>query len=108
VKFGISGILGEQTFYHEKAFVGFLLDLFFVHLRTDKKFRPYKKAEDILDAYRSIQSKIEPTLSTMFGKFPKTKFEIRQTETIRAARASADYNPGAPDGSRPEFSTYQL
>jgi uncharacterized protein (DUF885 family) len=28
-------------------------------------------------------------------------FEIRQTEAFRAASASAEYNPGAPDGSRP-------
>jgi len=44
---------------------------------------------------------IEPHLKDMFGNFPKTKFEIRQTEAFRAASASAEYNPGAPDGSRP-------
>ena len=32
---------------------------------------------------------------------PKTKFEIRQTEDFRAASASAEYNQGSADGSRP-------
>ncbi|MBL7740313.1 MAG: DUF885 family protein [Chitinophagaceae bacterium] len=86
-----------------KNSVGFTgsLDSFFVYLRTDKKFMPYTRAEEILDAYRAIQAKIEPHLSHLFGKFPKTKFEIRQTEAFRAASAAAEYNPGAPDGSRP-------
>jgi uncharacterized protein (DUF885 family) len=37
----------------------------------------------------------------MFARTPKTPFEIRQTEAFRAASASAEYNPGSPDGSRP-------
>jgi uncharacterized protein (DUF885 family) len=32
---------------------------------------------------------------------PRTPFEIRQTEAFRAASASAEYNQGSPDGSRP-------
>ena len=86
-----------------KTSVGFTgsLDSFFVYLRTDKKFKPYKKPGEILDAFRVIQARIEPHLRTMFGRTPKTKFEIRQTEAFRAASASAEYNPGAPDGSRP-------
>jgi hypothetical protein len=37
----------------------------------------------------------------MFGKTPKTKFEIRQTEAFRAASSSAEYNQGSADGTRP-------
>jgi uncharacterized protein (DUF885 family) len=37
----------------------------------------------------------------MFGRTPKTPFEIRQTESFRAASASAEYNQGSPDGTRP-------
>jgi uncharacterized protein (DUF885 family) len=44
---------------------------------------------------------MEPNLKKMFTRVPRTKFEIRQTETFRAASASAEYNPGTPDGSRP-------
>ncbi len=37
----------------------------------------------------------------MFGRTPKTKFEIKQTEAFRAASASAEYNQGSADGTRP-------
>ena len=36
-----------------------------------------------------------------FGKLPRTKFEVRATEKFRAATASAEYNAGTADGSRP-------
>ena len=36
----------------------------------------------------------------MFGRTPKTPFEIRQTEAFRAASASAQYAAGSPDGKR--------
>ncbi len=39
----------------------------------------------------------------MFGRTPKTKFEIKQTEALRAASASAEYNQGAPTEVGPEF-----
>ncbi|MFB9861987.1 DUF885 domain-containing protein [Rufibacter immobilis] len=83
--------------------VGFKGNLaeFFTYLRSDPKFTPYKTPEEVLNAFRAIQAKIEPNLDKMFGNRPKTPFEIRQTEAYRAASASAEYNPGSPDGSRP-------
>ncbi|GAB2453375.1 hypothetical protein GCM10011375_00290 [Hymenobacter qilianensis] len=83
--------------------VGFKGDLpaFFTYLKTDKKFTPYQTPEDVLGAFRAIQAKIDPNLKKMFGRTPKTPFEIRQTEAFRAASASAEYNQGNPDGSRP-------
>jgi uncharacterized protein (DUF885 family) len=86
-----------------KDAVGFSGDLnaFFEYMKTDKKFMPYKTPEDVLNAFRAIQAKEEPYLKTMFGRTPKTKFEIRQTEAFRAASASAEYLQGSPDGSRP-------
>ncbi|UOQ65115.1 DUF885 domain-containing protein [Hymenobacter volaticus] len=86
-----------------KAQVGFQGDLkaFFASLKTDPKLMPYKTPEDVLNAFRAIQTKITPSLPKMFGRTPKTPFEIRQTEAFRAASASAEYNQGSPDGSRP-------
>jgi len=86
-----------------KNAVGFKGDLisFFEYMKTDKKFMPYKTPEEVLNAFHSIQQREEPYLRNMFGRTPKTKFEIRQTEAFRAASASAEYNQGAPDGSRP-------
>lgn len=83
--------------------VGFKGDLnaFFAQVRTDPKLMPYKTPEEVLAAFRSIQQKIDPNLKKMFGRTPKTPFEIRQTEAFRAASAAAEYQQGAPDGSRP-------
>ncbi len=74
---------------------------FFLFLKTSPKLTPFQKPEEIIDAFRHIQAKITPHLSKMFGKTPKTPFEIRQTEEFRAETASAEYNSGSPDGSRP-------
>jgi len=86
-----------------KNAVGFTGDLnaFFNYMRTGKKFFPFKTPQEVLNAFYAIEKKEEPFLKTMFGRTPKSKFEIRQTEAFRAASASAEYNQGAPDGSRP-------
>ena len=77
------------------------LKAFFAYLKTDKKFTPYKTPKEILDAFGEIHKRMEPNLHKMFGHVPKTPFEIRQTEAFRAASASAEYNQGSADGSRP-------
>ncbi len=74
---------------------------FFDHLRTDPAFKPYDNAEQILAAYRAIQTKLEPNVDKIFRGRPKTPFEIRRTEAFREKTASAEYNPGSADGSRP-------
>jgi len=86
-----------------KNSVGFKGDLkaFFEYMRTDKRFMPYKTPEEVLNAFRNIQARIEPHLKDMFGHTPKMKFEIRQTEAFRAASASAEYKQGTVDGKRP-------
>ncbi len=86
-----------------KNLVGFKGDLksFFTYLKTDKKFYPYKTPKEVLDAFEAIHKKMEPQLKKLYLHVPKTPFEIRQTEAFRAASASAEYNPGSPDGSRP-------
>jgi uncharacterized protein (DUF885 family) len=86
-----------------KSSVHFKGDLkaFFEFMKTDKSFMPYKSAGEVLDAFRNIQTRIDPNLIKMFSKTPKTKFEIRQTEDFRAASASAEYYQGLPDGTRP-------
>ncbi|MGA0559471.1 DUF885 domain-containing protein [Larkinella sp. VNQ87] len=86
-----------------KAQVGFkgTLAEFFTHLKTDPKLYPYKQPKEVLAAFNAILAKIEPNLKTMFTQTPKSKFEIRQTEKFREASASAEYNPGSADGTRP-------
>jgi uncharacterized protein (DUF885 family) len=77
------------------------LKAFFEFMRTDKQFMPYKKPAEVLAAFETIHKKMEPALKTMFGRVPKTPFEIRQTEAFRAASASAEYFQGSEDGTRP-------
>jgi uncharacterized protein (DUF885 family) len=42
-----------------------------------------------------------PQLNKLFDTKPKTPFEIRRTEAFREASASAEYNQGSVDGTRP-------
>ncbi len=77
------------------------LDSFFNSMKTDKQFMPFKTADEVLTAYKKIQTTIDPNLKKIFTLTPKTKFEIRQTEAFRAASSSAEYFNGLPDGSRP-------
>jgi uncharacterized protein (DUF885 family) len=97
----VKRIRGEME--RVKNEVGFKgdLDAFFNQMRNDPKLMPYSTAEEVLNAFRAVQQKIEPNLDKMFGRRPKTAFEIRQTEAFRAASASAEYQQGTPDGSRP-------
>lgn len=77
------------------------LKSFFTYLNTDKKFFPFTTPVQVLDSFRSIHEAMKPQLSKLFNKVPKAKFEIRETEKFREASASAEYNQGTPDGSRP-------
>lgn len=83
--------------------VGFKGDLkaFFAYVNNDKKFMPYKTAQEVVDAYKAIETKIQPNLKKMFNMVPKSNFEVRQTEKFREASASAEYMLGSPDGTRP-------
>jgi len=82
---------------------GFKGDLkaFIEFIHTNKMFMPYKKDEEVIEAYRAIGRKMQPQLTKLFSLVPKAKFEVRQTEKFREASSSAEYNQSAPDGSRP-------
>lgn len=86
-----------------KQQVGFKGDLkaFFKYVNDNPKFNPFKTPEQVLAAYKSIEQRMQPQLNKLFGMTPVSKFEVRQTEAFRAASASAEYNPPAPDGTRP-------
>ena len=74
---------------------------FFEYMKTDPQFFPYKTPDEVLKAFYVIYDTIKPYVKNIFETEPKTPFEIKQTEAFRAASASAEYNPGLPDGSRP-------
>ncbi|MFN9913740.1 MAG: DUF885 domain-containing protein, partial [Pirellulaceae bacterium] len=84
----------------EMAFDGDLL-AFFRYLRTEPQFKPFRTPEEVLAFFHGIHAKLEPQLPRFFLNRPRTPFEIRRTESFREKTASAEYMPGAADGSRP-------
>ncbi|MFT5217453.1 MAG: hypothetical protein ACI83H_002591 [Glaciecola sp.] len=82
------------------GFTGTLND-FFDHVRTSKELMPFKTAQEVIDNFNAIHERMKPNLEKLFDLKPKTAFEVRQTEKFREASASAEYNPGSLDGTRP-------
>ncbi len=77
------------------------LKSFFKYMNTDKKFFPFTTPQAVLDSFNNIHEHMKPQLSKLFDQTPRSKFEVRQTEKFREASASAEYNQGTADGSRP-------
>jgi uncharacterized protein (DUF885 family) len=93
----------RKTMDSIKNSVGFKGDLkaFFQFMKDDKQFMPYHDPKEVIAAFEDIHHRMQPNLKKMFLYEPKTPFEIRQTESFRAASASAEYNSGSADGKRP-------
>lgn len=83
--------------------VGFEGDLqaFFEHVRTADKLSPFTEPEQVIAHFNAIHEKMKPQIAVLFDKTPETPFEVRRTEAFREASASAEYNPGSVDGTRP-------
>tara|TARA_R100001369_G_scaffold20091_3_gene36959 strand:+ start:36715 stop:38502 length:1788 start_codon:yes stop_codon:yes gene_type:complete len=86
-----------------KEQIGFKGDLksFFKYVRDNKELMPYKKPEEIIANFNAIHEKMKPQLEKLFDVTPKTQFEVRRTEAFRENSASAEYNQGSLDGTRP-------
>ncbi len=97
----VTRITGEMEAVKKQ--VGFKGDLksFFNFIRKDKELMPYTKPEQILEHFSRIYQTIKPNLPKLFNIIPKTPFEIKRTEKFRENSASAEYNQGTLDGSRP-------
>lgn len=97
----VARIRGEME--EVKNSTGFKGDLaaFFTFVRNDPQFKIFKTPAQVLDSFKAIENKIMPGVQQMYLHFPKTKFEIRQTEAFRAASASAEYFPGSVKDGRP-------
>ena len=83
--------------------VGFEGDLnaFFDEVRTRPELMPFDEPEEVIANFESMYERMRPQLEKLFNKVPKTPFEVRRTEAFREASASAEYNPGSQDGTRP-------
>jgi uncharacterized protein (DUF885 family) len=97
----VSRILSEME--KVKTQVGFKGNLksFFDFVRNNKALMPYDKPQQIIDNFNAIHERMKPKLEKLFKNKPKTAFVVKQTEKFREASASAEYNPGSLDGTRP-------
>ncbi|RBW55801.1 DUF885 domain-containing protein [Tenacibaculum sp. E3R01] len=97
----VGRILSEMEKVKEQVgFKGSLKD-FFNYVRENKELMPYTTPKQIIDNFNAIHKKMKPQLEKLFGNKPKTGFIVKQTEKFREASASAEYNPGSLDGTRP-------
>lgn len=97
----VARILSEmEKVKTEVGFKGTLMS-FFDHVRTKKELMPYTTAQGVIDNFNKIHETMQPQLESLFDLKPNTPFEVRQTEAFRAASASAEYNSGSLDGTRP-------
>lgn len=97
----VARLLAEME--NVKAEVGFEGDMkaFFDHVRGRKELMPYDSGAQVVANFNAIYDKMKPQLDSLFELRPKTAFEVRRTESFREASASAEYNPGSLDGTRP-------
>ncbi len=86
-----------------KTQVGFEGDLkaFFNAVRVNKELMPFATPEEVIANFNAIHDKMKPQLEKLFSKKPKAEFIVKQTEKFREASASAQYNSGSMDGTRP-------
>jgi uncharacterized protein (DUF885 family) len=97
----VSRILAEME--KVKTQVGFKGDIkaFFNHVRDRKELMPFTEPQQVIDNFNAIYEKMKPNLDKLFDLKPKTAFEVKRTEAFREATASAEYNQGSVDGTRP-------
>jgi uncharacterized protein (DUF885 family) len=97
----VSRILAEME--KVKTQVGFKGDIkaFFNHVRDRKELMPFTEPQQVIDNFNAIYEKMKPNLDQLFDLKPKTAFEVKRTEAFREATASAEYNQGSVDGTRP-------
>jgi uncharacterized protein (DUF885 family) len=97
----VARILAEMEKVKEQVgFKGELKD-FFNAVRGNKELMPYSNPQEIIDNFNAIHDRMKPQLEKLFSNKPKAKFIVKQTEKFREASASAQYNPGSNDGTRP-------
>jgi len=92
-----------QEMIELKDSVGFEGDIksFIQHVKTKDELKPFDRPEQVIDNFNQIHVTMKPKLDELFDLVPKTPFEVRRTEAFREKTASAEYNPGSVDGTRP-------
>ena len=97
----VSRILTEME--KVKQQVGFEGDIiaFFDYVRENENLMPFSKPEEVIENFEQIHETMKPQINRLFDLKPKTGFKVKRTEAFRENSASAEYNPGSLDGTRP-------
>jgi uncharacterized protein (DUF885 family) len=70
-------------------------------IEKNPDLRP-KSREEIIEIYKKYEDQMYAQLPKLFGRLPKAKLIVVPIESFREkSAAGADYQEGAPDGSRP-------
>jgi uncharacterized protein (DUF885 family) len=62
---------------------------------------PFTSSEQVIDYLKRIHARIVPQLPRLFGRFPKARFEIRQTDPAIAASVPPQWYAPSADGTQP-------
>jgi len=89
-----------QKVQQEVGFKGTMKE-FCDYVRNKKELKPFTKPEQVIANFEKIYKTIQPEVNKLFSLQPKTPFEIKRTEAFREKTASAEYNQGTADGTRP-------
>ena len=97
----VARIRGEmEAVMRQVGFEGELKD-FFRHVQEEPSFY-FERPEDLIAGYEDVRRRINAALPRLFSHFPRADYVVRPIEAFRAeASAGAQYQPPAPDGSRP-------
>jgi uncharacterized protein (DUF885 family) len=93
----------RQEMEEVKKKVGFSGSLaeFFAHVREDARYF-FQSGDELIAGYEALKARIDSALPTLFSDFPKAPYQVRATESFRAASApGAEYQAPSADGSRP-------
>jgi uncharacterized protein (DUF885 family) len=60
----------------------------------------HRSLDDLLEGYADLRAAVDEALPRLFGRLPRTGFEIRPIEPFRERTMPSSYAAGAPDGSR--------
>jgi uncharacterized protein (DUF885 family) len=76
---------------------------FLTFLRTDPQFY-YKTGDELFTAYLATAKRIDPNLTRLFGKLPRTPYGLRPIPMTSAPNTTtAYYNQPSEDGRRPGY-----
>lgn len=96
----VARIRDEMHSVQRKAGFPGTLPEFFQYLRTEPRFY-YATGSELLDGYRAMAKRIDPTLVKLFRKLPRMPYGVEPIPAeIAPDTTAAYYQPPAGDGSR--------